>query len=121
MDTQRSEIFRRLRGWSPVAYTAGGFGAAFAAAACCGLPFVLGSLGVGSGWLFGIAVRAAPHRGALLIVAGVLLASGAWALWRQARRVCEPGAWCVRGSVRTLTVVGLLVGTVLAVLGYRYG
>jgi len=121
MDTDRNDIFRRLSGWSPVAYMVGGFGAAFAAAACCGLPLVLGSLGVGSGWLFGIAARAAPHRVALLMVAGVLLASGAWALWRQAWQVCEPGAWCARGSVRTLTVVGLVVGAVLAVLGYRYG
>jgi mercuric ion transport protein len=99
----------------------GGFGAAFAAAACCGLPLLLSSLGIGSGWLFGIAVRAAPHRAALLIVAVVLLALGAWALWRQIRRVCEPGAWCARGSVRMLTAVGLIVGVVLAVLGYRYG
>jgi mercuric ion transport protein len=101
--------------------TVGGLGAAFGAAACCALPILLGSLGVGTAWLFGIARIAAPHRLALLGVAGALLAGGAWALWRQTRTVCAPGGWCARAAVRWFTSAGIVLGLALAVLGYRYG
>jgi hypothetical protein len=62
-----------------------------------------------------------PVRSVAFTTTSRLAPSGAWALWRQARRVCEPGAWCDRGSVRMLTAVALVLGVVLAVLGYRYG
>src|SRR5713226_6129593 len=41
---------------------AGGLAAAFGAASCCGLPVLLGSLGLGSAWLVAVAWIAAPHR-----------------------------------------------------------
>ena len=75
MAIEKGAVSRRWGAWSPVAFTVGGLGAAFAVAACCGLPIVLGGLGLGTAWLFGIAVRAAPHREALLVLAGVLLGS----------------------------------------------
>lgn len=120
MDTDDVDVKARWRGLSPVAFAAGGFGAAFAAASCCGLPIALGGLGVGTTWLFGLAVRAAPHRGALLALAAALLGAGTVAAWRQSRGVCSPDAWCARPAVRALTVVGLAVGALLWWLGYRY-
>lgn len=111
----------RWREWRAAAFTVGGIGTAFAAAACCGLPLILGSVGVSTAWLFGIGEHAAPHRRALLVVSAALLACGAWALWRQRRRACEPGGWCSRPGVRLLVAFGLLAGAALAVLGYRYG
>ena len=121
VDEESGANRRRLRGWSPVAFMVGGFGAAFAAAACCGLPLLLGSLGIGGAWLYGVARQAAPHRIALLVLAATLLLSGAWAFWRRGRHTCNPGAWCERRSVRALTAAGLILGAVLLVLGYRYG
>lgn len=111
----------RWRDWGPVAFSVGGLGTAFAAATCCGLPLVLGSFGVGSAWLFGIARRAAPHRELLLGIAVTSIAAGAWTLWRRSRGVCEPDAWCSRRIARTCAAAGLVIGAALALLGYLYG
>ena len=106
---------------SPQGLTIGGVGAAFGAAACCALPILLGSLGVGTAWLFGIARIAAPHRLALLGMAAALLAGGAWALWEQSRKPCAADGWCARPGVRWFTSAGIVLGLVLALLGYHYG
>lgn len=110
----------RPRGTGAVVLTAGGVLAGFAAAACCALPLLLGTLGLGSAWLFGVAAVAAPHRTALLIVGGAALALGAVLWWRQRTAECEPGAWCARPGVRILTLIGLVIGVVLLVAGYNY-
>ena len=109
------------RDWSGMALTIGGVGAAFAAAACCGLPIALGAVGLGSAWLFGLARVAAPHRIALLITASLLLAAGVIATWQQSKRFCQDGRWCSRRSVKVATWAGLLVGVLLLALGYVYG
>jgi len=51
----------------------GGLAAAFGAASCCAIPMLLGSLGLGSAWLAGVAILAAPHRIALITAAVVCL------------------------------------------------
>lgn len=71
-------------------------GAAFGAASCCGLPFLLGAAGIGTAWLTGFALLATPHRAAQLIVGIVGLTGGAILLWRQQRTAaCTPVAFCV--------------------------
>src|SRR5262252_10942 len=93
-----------LRGTSALILAAGGFAAAFGAAACCALPLLLGSLGVGSAWLVAVAWFAAPHRIALLTAAIVcLVAGGAVFAWRRRVAACRPGVTC--GSVATTTLV----------------
>ena len=57
--------------------TVGGIGAAFAAASCCGLPFLLASTGIGFAWLTGLATFSAPYRPLLLVGAAICLAGGA--------------------------------------------
>lgn len=110
----------KSRGTGAVVLTAGGLLAGFAAAACCALPLLLGTLGLGSAWLFSVAVVAAPHRTAILVVGGVSLALGAVLWWRQRSEVCEPDAWCARPAVRLLTLIGLVMGVMLLVAGYHY-
>jgi mercuric ion transport protein len=105
--------------WGALAFTLGGFGAAFAVAACCALPMLLAGVGLGSAWLFGIARFAAPHRLAFLVMAAVLLVTGTVALGRQMSDACAT-AWCRHPAVRSLLVVGLIGGMALLVLGYRY-
>jgi mercuric ion transport protein len=108
-------------GTGSVLLTLGGLAAAFGVASCCGLPLLLATAGVGTAWLTGFALLAAPHRSILLTVAAVCLASGAVLFWRQQRiATCTPGAFCSRPAVRNLTLVGLLVGLVLLYLGYAY-
>jgi mercuric ion transport protein len=105
--------------WGALGFTLGGFGAAFAVAACCALPMLLAGVGLGGAWLFGIARFAAPHRLAFLGMAAVFLVGGAVALGRQVSDACATGR-CRYPAVRSLLVVGLLGGLVLLVLAYRY-
>ena len=76
---------------SAVLLTVGGVGAAFAAASCCGLPFLLASTGIGFAWLTGLAIFSAPYRPLLLAAAAVCLLGGAALLWRQQKvaRACS--------------------------------
>ena len=110
------------RGSGAVLFTAGGLAAAFAVASCCGLPFILTTVGVGTAWLYGVAVLAAPHRAALLAGAAICLVAGAVLLWRQRQlsASCAPGGVCTQPAVRALTTIGLLAGFVLLYLGYTF-
>ena len=122
MSERSSEIplSRRVSGWGAVTLTLSGIGTAFAVAACCALPMLLGSLGVGTAWLFGVAKLAAPYRVALMCIAAVSLVGGALSLWNQSRVACSADGWCTRPAARVLTGLGVMVGLVLLVLGYRY-
>jgi mercuric ion transport protein len=110
------------RGTGAVLLTASGLAAAFAVASCCGLPFILATFGLGTAWLYGVAVLAAPHRVALLAAAAICLVGGAVLLWRQCRTaaLCTTGSVCTKPAARGLTTAGLLAGFVLLYLGYAY-
>jgi mercuric ion transport protein len=104
-----------------VALAAAGLVAAFGVASCCGLPFLLATAGLGTAWLGGFALLAAPHRIFLLIAATLCLAGAAILLWRQRSvTACAPGTLCSRPAIRGATLAGLLVGLVLLYLGYAY-
>ncbi len=99
--------------------TIGGVGAAFAAASCCGLPFLLASTGIGFTWLTGLAIFSAPYRPLLLVGAAVCLLGGAALLWHQQKvaRACGIGT---KPLARNAIIVGLVVGAALFYLGYAY-
>jgi mercuric ion transport protein len=107
-------------GFGAVVLTLGGLVAAFGVASCCGLPFMLATLGLGTAWLGGFALLAAPHRLFLLAAATLCLAGATVLLWRQRRAVCVPGAVCTRPAIRGATMIGLLAGLALLYLGYTY-
>ena len=72
----------------------------------------LASLGVGTAWLFGIALFAAYHRPVFLAVSAVgLLGGAAVLLWYRAR-IPAQGRW--------LIAAGLCLGAVLLYYGYTY-
>ena len=102
--------------------TLGGLAAAFGVAACCALPLLMISLGLGTAWLGGIASLTAPIRSLLLIFAALALTGGALLLWRQQRHAatCGPNGVCTPPAVRLLTLIGLIVGVALLVAGYLY-
>jgi mercuric ion transport protein len=108
------------RGFGAVVLTLGGLVAAFGVASCCGLPFMLATLGLGTAWLGGFALLAAPHRLLLLAVATICLTGATVLLWRQRTAVCVPGAVCTRPAIRGATMIGLLVGLAFLYLGYTY-
>jgi mercuric ion transport protein len=101
--------------------TVAGVAAAFGAASCCGLPLLLGSLGLGTAWLTGLALLAAPNRLVLLVVGTVGLVAGGFLLWRQSRvAACVPDTVCAKPAFRGTMLVGLIVGTLLLYLGFAY-
>jgi len=105
----------------PVLLTLAGLAAAFGAASCCGLPLILASLGIGSAWLTGLALLAAPNRLLLLAVGTVGLVAGGFLLWRQSRAAaCTPGALCARPAFRGTMFAGLVLGVLLLYLGFAY-
>ena len=106
----------------PALLTLGGLAAAFGVAACCALPLLMISLGLGTAWLGGIASVAAPIRSLLLVFAALALAGGAALLWRQQRHAatCGPNGVCAPPVVRLVTLVGLIVGLVMLIAGYLY-
>lgn len=111
---------RATAGAGAVLLTISGLAVAFGTAACCGLPLILASLGLGSAWLIRPALLAAPHLALLLAISPLLLAGGAGLLWRQSRQTCEGKAICGRPAVRALTLLCLLLGIALLYLGYAY-
>jgi mercuric ion transport protein len=56
----------------------------------------------------------------LLVVAAIFLLGGAGLLWRQRASACASGTVCAKPAVQGLTAAGLLLGTILLVLGYAY-
>lgn len=112
----------RAVNFGAVLFAASGLAAAFGAASCCALPLLLGSLGLGSLWLGGIALMAAPYHGALLAAAASCLAVGAIALFwaRRTGHACTPGAACTRPAITGLLLSVLSLGAALVVLGALY-
>lgn len=112
---------RPLRGTGTTLLTLSGLAAAFGAASCCGLPFLLATMGIGSAWLFGIASLAAPHRHLLLVIAAICLVAGAMLLWRQrTAAACAPGRPPATLAMRGITLIALLAGFPLLIVGYLY-
>lgn len=110
-----------LRDAGATLLTVGGVAAAFGVASCCGLPFLLATLGISSAWLTGIALLAAPHRPLLLWAGALCLVAGAVLVWRrQTTTVCAANAVCSTPAVRGLTAVGLVAGLALLTIGYLY-
>lgn len=100
----------------------GAIGSAFGVAACCALPMLLATAGIGTTWLTGIAMISLPHRNALILVSLLALVGSAALLWRIERAVvrCADGATCTPRWQRLSLLAGLLVGIGLLVAGYLY-
>lgn len=110
------------KGLGTASLTLGGIAAGFGVAACCALPMLLASVGIGSAWLAGIAMAALPYRVALLAIGALCLLAGAALLVRQqaAAARCASDAACTSRVTRLITLPGLLIGAILLWLGYVY-
>jgi mercuric ion transport protein len=90
----------------------GGLGAAFSAAACCGLPVLLAGLGIGTSWLIPVAAAVGPAADALILLAGLLLLASL-GLVARSPKVCAPGALCARPMYRLGIGLAALLGLAL--------
>lgn len=119
--TKTTPPVRRARDTGATVLTLSGLVAAFGVASCCGLPFLLATVGLGSAWLVGIATLAAPHRTLLLAVSATCLMAGAVLLWRrQPPNICPAKTACAKPLIRGMTLVGLAAGVALLTIGYLY-
>src|SRR3546814_4751698 len=71
------------KGIGTATLTLAGIAAAFGVAACCALPILFTSAGIGAAWLGGVAIVAAPYRTPLLLIGALCLLAGAALLLRQ--------------------------------------
>ena len=62
------------KGIATATVTLAGLAAAFGVAACCALPFLFASVGIGAAWLGGVAIVAAPYRTPLLVIGALCVA-----------------------------------------------
>ena len=83
---------------------------------------LLASAGLGFVWLDYIGLSAASHRTFLLFVGAFCLGSGGIILVRQQFSAlrCGPEDACAPFAMRASIFIGLVIGTVLLWLGYRY-
>jgi mercuric ion transport protein len=82
---------------------------------------LLGSLGLATAWLGGLALLAGPYRPVLLIGAVVCLIGGGVLLWRGRSAVtCTPGAACARPMPTAFLTGALSLGVVLTLLGFIF-
>lgn len=86
-----------------------GFGAFFAAAACCVLPAALAALGLGAGLSSSFSAFV-PFRWPLMVAAGLAVAIG-WALYIRRRNQCRRDASCTRSPPARTTLVLLCTAT----------
>ena len=102
--------------------TLGGIAAAFGVAACCALPVLLTTAGLGAAWLGNIAVLTEPHRALLLGISlvSLLAAAGSLALKQHQAMTCGPGGVCTPPALRGLLLLGIVAGATLLYLGYAY-
>ena len=108
-----------MKSTGAVALVAGGISAAFALAACCAVPVLLASLGIGASWLAPLVSASQPHAEALTGVSAIALL-GSVGVVARAPKHCEPSATCARPWFRWTVIAAALVGAVLLVLSKVY-
>lgn len=103
--------------------TASGVASAFGVAACCALPILLATAGIGTAWLTGIAAISLPYRSGLMVFSLISLLISAALLWRIQRTASRCGgnaAACTPKWLRLSLLACLLIGAALLLAGYMY-
>ena len=105
-----------------VLLTVSGIGAAFGVAACCALPILLATAGIGTAWLAGIASIAAPYREIWIVISALSLLISAFLLWRAHQNAVRCGGVAARSprGFRIALAGGLAVGVTLLSAGIFY-
>lgn len=107
--------------WKTGLATFGGVAGAFGVAACCALPLALAALGLGVGWLSGIALLASPYRAPLMLLSAGSLAFALWQWTRMQRAAWRAGAGGGSpGWIRMLLLALIAGGAALLIAGYLY-
>ncbi|MGE3289756.1 MAG: mercuric transporter MerT family protein [Geminicoccaceae bacterium] len=93
---------------------AGSLLGAVLASSCCILPLTLLTLGVSGAWI-GRLTTLAPYQPLFLLMAGIFLAAGFWAVYLRPKPACHPGSYCA--SPRSDRLVKLTLWTAATLVG----
>ena len=96
----------------------GGILGALAASACCILPLVLFSLGIGGAWI-GNLTALAPYKPLFLAATAGMLGYGFYVVYRKPTAACAEGA-CARPVPNNFVKLGLWAATVLAIAAFAF-
>jgi mercuric ion transport protein len=97
----------------------GGVAGALAASACCILPLVLFSLGVGGVWVGRLAALS-PYQPWFIGFAALSIGYGFWQVYHRPTAGCAKGAACARPPQRRLIKTALWSATVLTAIALAY-
>lgn len=98
---------------------AGGVVGALAASACCIVPLVLFSLGVGGVWVGRLAALS-PYQPWFIGFAAVSIGYGFWQVYRRPKAACAEDAACARPLPRRLVKTVLWSATILTAIAAVY-
>ena len=98
---------------------AGGVLGALAASACCILPLVLFSLGVGGVWV-GRLASLAPYQPWFIGFAALSIGFGFWQVYGRPKVACADGAACARPLPKRMVKTALWSATVLVLAAIIY-
>lgn len=82
------------------------------ASACCIVPLVLFSLGVGGAWMANLTALA-PYKPIFLVGAGGLIVAGFVSARRHRRQACSADGYCARPLAEHLVTAALWFATLL--------
>ena len=97
----------------------GGVAGALAASACCILPLVLFSLGVGGVWVGRLAALS-PYQPWFIGLATVSIGYGFWQVYRRPKAACAEGAACAQPLPNRIVKTALWTATVLVLAAIIY-
>jgi len=91
------------------------------ASACCIVPLVLFSLGIGGAWIANLTALA-PYKPVFVTIAIALIVAGLLSVRRGRRRACAAGGYCASTLSARITTAALWLSTalVLTVLAWPY-
>ena len=101
------------------ALVTGGIVSAFCLAACCAIPILLASVGIGAGWLMPVVSASQPYTTILTVFSAFALVASVVIVWRAPKH-CEPGSLCARSWFCWTVTGAAVVGAILLVLSKMY-
>jgi mercuric ion transport protein len=98
---------------------AGGILGALAASACCIVPLILFTLGIGGAWIANLTALA-PYKPLFVAGTAVILGYGYYLVYWKPRRACADDAACARPIPNQFVKLSLWFATVLVAVAFAF-
>lgn len=97
----------------------GGILGALAASACCIIPLILFSLGIGGAWI-GNLTALAPYKPFFVTGTAGILGYGFYLVYWKPRRACADGVACARPVSSRIVKIALWLATALVIAAFAF-